>query len=371
MRSSSARTEGKSSGEALHIADVPGEWDVHKPRLGSEFELIARYFAPLARGFPGAYGLLDDVALINPAPGNELAVKTDTIVGGVDFLADTPPELIARKALRVNLSDLAAKAAVPRAYLIDLVLPDTVDEAWIAAFAAGLAHDQDEYGVHLVGGDMSSTSGPIVIAVTALGEVALGRVVRRGGAQPNDTVFVTGTIGDAVLGLSLLDGTLTGLEPASAAFLSARYRLPEPRVALGRRLAGIASAAIDVSDGLVADLRHVCGTSQLSAIIEAKLVPLSHAARKAIGDDRARLARALTGGDDYEILFTAPAVAAARVAELSRSSGVAISAIGRMVPPAAGDQASVVVLDDSGRPIPFASEGWTHFRRGPRERDPR
>lgn len=329
----------------------------------SEFELVARYFAPLARDFPGAYGLLDDVALILPAPGNELVVKTDAIVGGIDFPATTPADLIARKALRVNLSDLAAKGAVPRAYLLDLILPDTVDEAWISTFATGLANDQEQYRVHLIGGDMSATSGPVVVAVSAFGEVACGRVIRRGGARPDDVVFVTGTVGDAALGLSLLGGAPAGLEPASVAFLAARYRLPEPRVALGPHLQDVATAAIDVSDGLVADMRHICAVSQLSAVIEADRVPLSTSARQAIGDDGERLAAVLSGGDDYEILFTAPRSATNKIAELSHSSGIPISAIGRMRP--VEGPPNVVVLDNCGQAITLAREGWTHFAREP------
>src|SRR6185437_4670122 len=166
-----------------------------KPSLPPETALIARYLAPLAQGFPGAYGLLDDVAVINPAPGSDLVVKTDARVGGSEFTPAEPADLVARKAVRVNLSDLASKGATPRAYLLDLVVPNTIDEAWIAAFAAGLAHDQAEYAIHLIGGDTSSTGGPITIAVTAFGEVPVGRVVRRGGAQAGDTIFVTGAIG--------------------------------------------------------------------------------------------------------------------------------------------------------------------------------
>lgn len=332
-----------------------------KPTLPSEFELIARYFAPLSLAFPGAYGLLDDAAVISPASGNELVVKTDTIVGGIDFPPDAPANLIARKGLRVNLSDLAAKGAAPRAYLLDLILPDTVDEAWIASFAAGLAHDQAEFGVHLIGGDMSSTSGPIAIAVSAFGEAPIGQIIRRGGAQPDDSVFVTGTIGDAALGLCVLRAALPALDATSAAFLVDRYQLPQPRVALGRQLIGIATAGIDVSDGLVADLRHICAVSHLSAVIEARSVPLSPAARVAIGGDPQRLATALTGGDDYEILFTAPPAAAVRIGELSRSSGVPITPIGRMAAPSEVNQPRVVVIDYLGQPLGFASEGWTHF----------
>ncbi len=336
-----------------------------KQGLPGEFELIARYFAPLARAFPGAYGLLDDVAVISPASDNELVVKTDTIVGGIDFLPDDPANLVARKGLRVNLSDLAAKGAVPRAYLLDLVLPNAVDEPWIAAFVAGLAHDQAEYDMHLIGGDMSSTSGPVTIAVTAFGEAPIGRVIRRGGAQRDDTVFVSGTIGDAALGLSVLRTTPSALDAASTTFLVDRYRLPEPRVTLGPQLIGIATAGLDVSDGLVADLRHICEVSRLSAVIEARSVPLSPAARAAIAGDPRCLVTALTGGDDYEILFTAPSAASARIGELSRLYGVPITPLGRMTSLSGGEEPRVVVLDNLGHPVSFASEGWTHFSNSP------
>ena len=258
--------------------------------LPGEFELIARYFAPLAKGFPGAYGLLDDAAVIAPPPGHELVAKTDAIVGGVHFLLDDPPDLIARKALRVNLSDLAAKGAVPRAYMLDIMLPKTVTEEWIAAFARGLAQDQDAYGVHLIGGDTDSTPGPVTIAIMAFGDVATGRMIRRGGASAGDTVFVTGTIGDAALGLEVLRGALPNLDTHAASVLVDRYRLPRPRVTLGPRLIGLASAALDVSDGLLADLRHICEVSELAALIERPLVPLSTAARAALAISPARIA---------------------------------------------------------------------------------
>ena len=331
-----------------------------EPKRPSEFDLIARHFAPLTQGFPGACGLRDDAAVISPAPGNELVVKTDVVVGSVDFLPDTPPGLVARKALRVNFSDLAAKGAVPRAYLLDLLLPPSFEEAWVAGFAAGLAEDQAEYGVHLIGGDTSSTPGPVVVAVTAFGEAPFGRLVRRGGARPGDSVCVTGSIGDAALGLDVQRGTLAPPDAGTASFLLDRLRLPRPRVALGPALIGLANASIDVSDGLVADLRHLCEASGLAAIIEARAVPLSEAARAAIGADAGRLRRALTGGDDYEIVFTAPPAALPRIGELSRASGVPVTAIGRIVEAAPGAPL-VRVLDERGQPMRFASEGWTHF----------
>lgn len=250
---------------------------------------------------------------------------------------------------------------MPRAYLLDLMLPRTVDEAWIAAFAAGHAYDQAEYGVHLIGGDMSATPGPITIAVTALGEMPIGRIIRRGGASAGDGIFVTGTIGDAALGLAVLRGKVAGLDMARAAFLVDRYRLPQPRVTTGPELIGIASAAIDVSDGLVADLRHICEVSELSAIIEAPRVPLSDAARGVLAVDPQLLATVLTGGDDYEILFAAPPAATDAISELSRSSGVPIARIGRMVATPANAGYEMRIIGPDGHRMILASEGWTHF----------
>jgi thiamine-monophosphate kinase len=330
-------------------------------QLPSEFKLIAHHFAPLSLGFPGAYELRDDAAVISPSPGFELVVKTDAIVGGIDFLLDEPADFVARKALRVNLSDLAAKGAIPRAYMVDLILPDTIGEAWIANFAAGLAQDQAEYEVYLIGGDMSATPGPVTVAVTAFGETPPGRIIRRGGAKAGDFIFVSGTIGDAALGLAVQKGKLTDLEPDQASFLMDRYRLPRPRVWLGPRLIGMATAGLDVSDGLVADLHHLCDVSNLAATIEARRVPLSSAARVAFAAHPELFSTILTGGDDYEIVFTASPKQKAAIAALSQSSGVPITPIGVMAQFSEGAQSAVSVIDDRGRPLVFASEGWTHF----------
>jgi thiamine-monophosphate kinase len=330
-------------------------------RALDEFELIARHFAPLAKGFPGAWDLLDDAAVIAPLPGHDLVAKTDAIVGGVHFLPDDPPDLVARKALRVNLSDLAAKGAIPRAYMVDLMVPKTTPEAWIASFARGLGEDQERFGMHLIGGDTDSTPGPVAIAIMAFGDVPSGRMIRRAGARAGDTVFVTGTVGDAALGLQALSGNLPHVEDRESAFLVSRYRLPEPRVALGPRLVGLASAALDVSDGLVADLQHLCDVSGVDAVIEAARVPLSTAARLAVARRAASLAGLLGGGDDYEILFTAPATAAETLAELAGTLGVPITAIGRVDPPTAGRPPRATVLGEKGQPLPLERAGWTHF----------
>ncbi|MGZ5154635.1 MAG: thiamine-phosphate kinase [Burkholderiales bacterium] len=329
--------------------------------LPGEFELIARYFAPLAKGFPGAYGLLEDAAVITPLPGHELVAKTDAIVGGIHFLDDDPPDLIARKALRVNLSDLAAKGAVPRAYMLDIMLPKTISEEWIARFALGLAHDQHEYGLHLIGGDTDSTPGPVTVAIMAFGDIAAGQMIRRRGAHAGDTVYVTGTIGDAALGLDVLRGALPSLDKNAATVLVARYRLPRPRVTLGPPLVGLASAALDVSDGLVADLRHLCDLSQLDAVIEATRVPLSVAAREVLALSPGHIVTVLTGGDDYEILFTAPPATAGKLTELSGALDVPITAIGKMESPPIGQRTRITVLDESGQPLSLDRNGWTHF----------
>src|SRR5271154_5844809 len=236
----------------------PGAPAMPIPRLG-EFERIARFFAPLAA--PEALGLLDDVALIPGPSGTQYVLKTDAIVEGVHFLPDDPPGQVAQKLLRVTLSDLAAKGAEPVGYLLTTALPPTRDEAWLERFAAGLALDQKEFGIGLLGGDSVATSGPVTLSVAAIGRVEAGKAVLRSGARPGDAVFVSGTLGDGALGLKAIRNELPRLDAAARDFLIDRYRLPRPRLALGRRLVGLAHAMMDISDGLVADLGHICEVS--------------------------------------------------------------------------------------------------------------
>ncbi len=240
--------------------------------LPGEFRLIARHFRPLAGA--GALDLTDDAALLAPPPGRELVVAADAMVAGVHFLPDDPADLVARKLLRVNLSDLAAMGAAPLAYLLTLSAPRATPDAWFAAFAAGLAADQEEFGLRLLGGDTTSTPGPVSLSLTIIGHVAPGRAVRRAGAQAGDGLFVTGTIGDGALGLRAIRGELADPE----GFLASRYRLPRPRI--GFPLAS-AHAAMDVSDGLVQDVGHLCRLAGIGAVIEASRIPLSPAARAA------------------------------------------------------------------------------------------
>lgn len=312
-----------------------------------EFDRIAQFFKPLAAGFPGALGLTDDAALISPGDGHEFVVTTDALVADVHFRAKDPPDLIARKALRVNLSDLAAMGAEPVCYTLATVLPESIDEAWLAAFVRGLAVDQDEFKIGLAGGDSVKTPGPATFSVTAIGRVETGRALRRSGARPGDRVYVSGTIGDGALGLAVLKG-LVGDDGNGT--LAGRYLLPQPRLALGRALVGKASAALDVSDGLVADLGHIATTSNVRVVIDADRVPMSAAAAAAVGVDARLIETILTGGDDYELAFTAPMELPERLAD------VAVTCIGRVE---AGS--GVAVLDRQGRPVTLPAHGYRHF----------
>jgi thiamine-monophosphate kinase len=320
----------------------------------SEFERVARFFAPLAA--PGALGLVDDVALIDGPPGEQYVLKTDAIVEGIDFLPGTPPDQVAQKLLRVNLSDLAAKGAIPVGYLLVTALPKSLGEAWLAGFAAGLAKDQATYGIGLLGGDSTAIDGPITLSVAAIGRVTAGRAVLRSGARPGDRVYVSGTLGDAALGLALLLDKLELGDAVAREFLVDRYHLPQPRLALGQRLVGIARAMLDVSDGLVADLGHICEASGVAAVVEAEKLPLSPAAELVVTKDAAWLAQVLGGGDDYELLFTAPQGVEAAVALLARETGVRISMIG-----AIASGSGVTVLGRDGAPMTIAKTGYRHF----------
>jgi thiamine-monophosphate kinase len=314
--------------------------------LPAEFALIARHFRPLAG--PGALDLADDAAVLRPPPGRELVIAADAMVAGVHFLPDDPADLVARKLLRTNLSDLAAMAAAPLGYLLTVSTPRDTPDAWFAAFAQGLAQDQAEYGLALLGGDTTATPGPVSLSLTILGTVAPGCAVRRAGALAGDGIWVTGTIGDGALGLLAATGRL-----ADPTFhLRDRYRLPRPR--LGLALHGIAHAAMDVSDGLVQDLGHLCRAGGIAAEIEATLVPLSDAARAA---GPAHLPRCLTGGDDYELLLAIPPRAEAALRAEAARAGIPVTRIGVFQP----GPPAVVVRGDDGAAWDTRTGGWSHF----------
>jgi len=326
-----------------------------------EFARIERFFCPLAAGFAGALSLEDDAALVTVPPGQELVITTDAMVAGRHFLPEDAPEDVAIKLLRVNLSDLAAMGATPLAYTLITSLPREIDEAWLARFAGGLAEDQRRFGLHLIGGDSVSTQGPVTVSITAFGLVAAGRALKRKGAAVGDSVFVTGTIGDALLGLHLALGNPIPTTDADRAWLLERLRRPVPRVALAHDLIGLASAAIDVSDGLVADFSHLCAASGVAGLLGIDRLPLSPAASAVVQQRPEMLPVLLAGGDDYELLFTAPPEHAPALVALGVRHGVPITEVGSVNAAASGGTGNITVFDATGRPVPLGSAGWTHF----------
>ena len=317
-------------------------------RIG-EFELIARYFAPLAKGFKGARGLKSDNAFLAADARHDLAVKTDTIVGGVHFLADEKPELVAARALRVCLSDLAAGGAVPFAYQLSLSLAKGWTERWVAGFARGLAADQRRYGIVMSGGDTTGSPGPTTITITAFGKVARGKGLGRDGARAGDELWVSGTIGDAALGLLVARRQLAG------AGLERRYRSPQPRTDLGPRLIGIANATADVSDGLLADAGHIADASGLAAHIERERVPLSASARRAVRADPSLWTNVLSGGDDYELVIAIPPRKRTALLTSARAAQVKVTRIGTF------RRGKGVHLKAAGRETRVARKGYVHF----------
>lgn len=323
-----------------------------------EDSLIARYFKPLATD-PGAFGLDDDAAALKAA-GEDIVVTTDAIVEGVHFLSADPPGTLARKALRVNLSDIAAKGATPAGFVLTLALRK-VEETWLKPFAEALGEDAAHYGCPLLGGDTVSTPGPLMISITAFGQVPQGKMVHRAGARAGDLVFVTGTIGDAALGLDVLRGGPAALaladDAAAREVLASRYRVPQPRNALARAVRDHASAAMDVSDGLAGDLTKLCAASGVSADIELSRIPHSPAATALLSRGAIGVEALIAGGDDYEILCTVGEDHAADFVQAAQAAGVAVAEIGRIV---AGD-ASLRFLDRQGRELVLKRLSYSHF----------
>jgi thiamine-monophosphate kinase len=323
-----------------------------------EDSLIARYFGPIATD-PGAFGLTDDTAVLN-ASGDDLVVTADAIVEGVHFLPDDPPDAVARKALRVNLSDLAAKGATPKGFVLTLALREA-DDKWLAPFARALGEDASQFGCALLGGDTVSTPGPVMISVTAFGQIPPGGMVRRRGAQAGDRIVVTGTIGDAALGLQILQGRAVagapGLDAAGREMLIRRYRVPQPRVDLAKAIRDFASAAMDVSDGLAGDLAKLCAVSGVSAVIDAQSLPLSRAAAALLDSGATGIETIVAGGDDYEILCTIPDSRFEAFAEAARLAGVPVTSIGTVLAGAAAPR----FLDARGGEITLQRLSYSHF----------
>jgi thiamine-monophosphate kinase len=327
-------------------------------RPSAEDSLISSYFGPLATD-PGAFNLGDDAAILK-ALGQDVVITTDAIVEGVHFLAGDPPDTIARKALRVNLSDLAAKGAIPAGFVLTLALRQA-DDAWLKPFARGLGEDAGAYGCPLLGGDTVSTPGPAMISITAFGRVAPGTMIHRSGAKPGDRIVVTGTIGDAALGLAVLKGgaakaALAG-DATATQILVERYRVPQPRNALAKAVRDHAHAAMDVSDGLAGDLAKLCAASGVSAVVDAQSIPLSVPAARLLAQGTIGIEAIVAGGDDYEILCAIPENRFEAFARAAGLAGVAISSIGTVI---AGSSVPRF-LDAAGREIALPRLSYSHF----------
>lgn len=307
-----------------------------------------------------AFALSDDAAVLSPPIGHDLVFTKDALVAGVHFFPHDPPALIARKALRVNLSDLAAMGAKPVGYLLALALPKEMPDRakWVEKFASGLRRDQKEYDWQLFGGDTVVTEGPLTISITAIGSVVQGQALRRRGAQENDDIYVSGTLGDSALGLKCLTGDISpsDLGAVERDFLQNRYHLPHPRLELGQKLWGLASATLDISDGVAGDIRHICRLSGLGACLNENFMPLSDAAGKVLESFPVYKSLLWNGGDDYELLFTASAQKADDIQRLSQVLNLRLTKIGQMTA-----RTEITILDRKGQNILANDQGFRHF----------
>jgi thiamine-monophosphate kinase len=337
---------------------MPADRDESRIGLSGEQHLIERYFKPLVSA-ENAFGLGDDAAVITPPAGCDLVLTTDGVIAGVHFFPEDPPGAIARKALRMNLSDLAAKGATPAGFLLSIALPPDTPESWVASFAEGLSRDIADYACPLLGGDTDHTPGPLSASITAFGTVPHGRMVRRATAEPGDVIAVTGTIGDAALGVLLRrDEGLAErwrLSRAADEHLRGRYLIPQPRNVLAQALLEHASAAMDVSDGLAGDLSKLCLASGVAAEADSAAVPLSQAAQAALSADATLLERILTGGDDYEILLTLPAAKFGAFRAAGEKAGVPVTRIGQVM------SGQGIRFLRGGKILSFAHASYSHF----------
>ncbi len=328
-------------------------------RVEGEAAIVAA-LAPLAAGFPGALGLQDDCAVLVPPHGHDLVLKTDAVAEGVHFLPGEDAADIGWKALAVNVSDLAAKGAEPIAYLMSLSFPQAPLAAWLSRFCSGLAEAQAAFGLHLAGGDTDRRAGPLTVTIAAIGAVPAGRMVRRATARAGDRLFVSGTLGDAALGLELARDPALAVRWRLAAedvrHLRARFHRPLPRLGLRTALLTHARAAMDLSDGLAKDLGRMCRASAVSATVATGSLPLSAAARQAITADPALIQAVVAGGDDYEVLAAVVPGQEEAYRAAAAAGGVAVTEIGQI-----GAGGGVTVLRPDGSTLPLASTGWDHF----------
>ena len=321
----------------------------------NEFDYIASYFSPLAQS-SGALGLRDDAALLEVESGYQLVLTKDVLVENVHFFSGDDPKILAKKMLRVNLSDLAAMGAMPIGYMLGLVVPYGYDKSWFSAFSEGLAEENSRFNISVLGGDTVTHDGALTLSVTAFGKVKNHQALYRNRAQAGDAIYVTGTLGDSALGLKLLQDAIEGVELPRRQALIARYHLPDPRVELGMKLYPLVNAAMDISDGLLQDLGHICRYSDVGAEVFLENMPLSDAAKSIIQQDSAYYKDVVTGGDDYELLLTVPAKNEAQLQILGDSMNLPITRIGCIL-----EGSGVVCFDTSGCRVTYDCSGYRHF----------
>lgn len=317
--------------------------------MSGEFDLIAKYFRPLAG--PEGLGLQDDAACVQAPEGHDLIVTKDMLVEGVHFTGREAPASLAIKCLAVNLSDLAAKGAKPFGYWLAISLPKDIPEEWISAFAEGLGGMQHKHGISLMGGDTTASLSGVTVSITALGLVPTGSMIRRDGAAAGDDIYVSGTLGDAALGLKAVLG-----EIHADASLVDRYQHPVPRLLLGRALRGLVTACADVSDGFLADARHIAAASCLGARIDQALLPVSDCAQAVLGRNPELEALVYSGGDDYELVFTASPENRQAIADCAETTGVPLTRVGSMF-----QGEGVRLVDPDGKLVQACTQGYDHF----------
>ncbi|MEZ5648251.1 MAG: thiamine-phosphate kinase [Alphaproteobacteria bacterium] len=334
------------------MVDDPSHTDMMLP---AEFSRISRYFAPLAH-LSGAAGLLDDAAILDIPSDQDLIVTNDSVVAGIHYRGDEPANRVAQKLMRRNLSDLAAMGASPHAYNLSFAIPAETPESWIAGFAQGLGEDQRTYGLSLIGGDSLAVPCVSVLGMTMFGVVPKGRIISRKGAMAGDNIYCSGTIGDGFLGLKASRGEFSELSNVQRETLITRYELPLPRLSLGIALRGIATAMIDISDGFMADLNHICRVSGVGAHIETARIPFSSPAKEILQHTPSLLSDILTGGDDYELLFAAPPSMQDRITVIAKELSLSITYVGRM-----RAEQKIQVVDPNHQPLSLKQRGYTHF----------
>lgn len=323
----------------------------------SEFQLIDNLLKPLSAGAPGAFSLSDDTAVLpDPADGMCHVVTKDVVSVGRHMRADDPPDTMARKALRVNLSDLASMGAEPVGFFMALCLSPGTSDQFLRSFVDGLALDVEAFSMPLMGGDIIKIDGPFTVSVTAVGSVEKESVLRRSGASSGEALWVSGTIGDGMFGLRVLDGQFSGLSEDLRESLIERYRMPDPRLLLGQSLCGLATACIDISDGLVADVGHLCAASQVGCRIAIEDVPLSEGASQVVIADPELMMEVLTKGDDYELAWTIPPELESRLSAIASAAGVPATRIGTLT-----EDREVCVIKGDGDKLTIAQGGYRHI----------